>query len=125
MPKVDPGVNDVRKDLFTKYKTFQKGAEKAPKKPIEAYSAVLEDADIEVLSGRFSTLLWATTGAFTRITRAQRRNANEAERRHDWDAMLYRFFVGSVQPRNNDAAPMFSLDVLYVVPTFHAFYSPD
>jgi hypothetical protein len=74
----------------------------------------LDNPIMAIVADRLSTLLWATDGAFTRIARAQKRNANEAERRHDWDELLYKFFVA------NDGGV--SLDVLYATTVFNVLH---
>jgi hypothetical protein len=74
----------------------------------------LDNPITAIITDRLSTLLWATDGAFTRIACAQKRNANEAERRHDWDELLYKFFV-----RNDNEV---SLDVLYATILCHIFH---
>lgn len=75
-----------------------------PRKVIKNIDS-LAVSDTKAISDRLSTLLWATNGAYTHVVRAFMRNANEAERRHDWDEILYKFFVTN--------AVVVSLDVLY------------
>jgi hypothetical protein len=78
------------------YDQFRAGGE-----DIDISAQVSEDAEM-VLDGRLSALLWAADGAFTREAHALKRNANEADRRHDWDALLYKFFVPSVDSTKDD-----------------------
>jgi hypothetical protein len=93
--------------------TFTAGAN-ASKEGYTPTTPALDNPITAIIADRLSTLLWATDGAFTRIARAQKRNANEAERRHDWDELLYKFFV-----RNDDEV---SLDVLYATTVCHIFH---
>jgi hypothetical protein len=51
----------------------------------------LKPAHVDIFGQRLSTLLWATIGAFTLKAATQTREVYEAEARHDWDAVLYRF----------------------------------
>jgi hypothetical protein len=53
----------------------------------------LESALVEICSGRFTALLGAAMGAFTQDAATNGRYVYEAESRHDWDAVLYRFYV--------------------------------
>jgi hypothetical protein len=52
---------------------------------------VLGAAHIDIVQQRFSCLLWASIGAFSLRAAALNRSVYEAESRHDWDAVLYRF----------------------------------
>jgi hypothetical protein len=56
---------------------------------------------VKILEDRLSVLLWAVDGAYTRQAQAQKRNAYEAERRHDWDALLYKFCLPSVDKKDD------------------------
>jgi hypothetical protein len=77
-------VQHVRDHLFSQYEALIT----AKKEPGE-----LELAHVEILSERLSLLLSATLGAFTFEAAAKGRRVYEAEWRHDWDEMLYRFWV--------------------------------
>ncbi|KAG2351954.1 hypothetical protein BDR07DRAFT_1499783 [Suillus spraguei] len=48
--------------------------------------------DVEFISSKFSVLLHAVTGARQCDDIAQLQGANEADRRHEWDALLFNFF---------------------------------
>ncbi|KAJ7508087.1 hypothetical protein B0H11DRAFT_2271055 [Mycena galericulata] len=52
-----------------------------------------DDRHQEYLAQHLSTLLSASTGAFTMHNERAGMKINEAESRHDWDALLYRFYA--------------------------------
>jgi len=79
-------LESVRKHLFDQYKEIC-GNKDSPK--LDA----LDPAHTRLFNDRFSALLEATIGAFTLKAAAQGRKVYEAEARHDWDAVLYRFLV--------------------------------
>jgi hypothetical protein len=62
--------------------------------------------DIKFISKRLSALLHAVNGACSCDDNAKGRGANEADRRHQWDALLLHFFQPFEEKR----------DVLCVVP---------
>ena len=84
LPQVDGVVQHVRKHLFSQYEEL-KSEDKHP--------GELKLAHVNILSERLSLLLSATLGAFTFEAAAKGRKVYEAEWRHDWDEMLYRFCV--------------------------------
>lgn len=99
------------------YEEFRKSNETFAAGGEEGYTSTIPALDnpiTAIVADRLSTLLWAIDGAFTRTARAQKRNANEAERRHDWDELLYKFFVA-----NDDGV---SLDVLYATTVFRVLH---
>lgn len=75
-------MEEVRKHLFHQYEEI---CDKPPD--------VLDPGHTRIFDERFSALLEATIGAFTLKAAAQGRPVYEAEARHDWDAVLYRFLV--------------------------------
>jgi hypothetical protein len=77
-------VQHVRDHLFSQYDELQA----AEKKPSE-----LQLPHVNILSERLSLLLSATLGAFTLEAAAKGRRVYEAEWRHDWDEVLYRFYI--------------------------------
>ena len=87
---VDRSLEHVRRHLFCQYEEIRKDSQK----PIEA----LEPAHIVIFSDRFSALLGATIGVFTLQAAALGRPVYEAEVRHDWDAVLYRFLAVPGKP---------------------------
>jgi formate hydrogenlyase subunit 3/multisubunit Na+/H+ antiporter MnhD subunit len=62
---------------------------------VGATVGVLDTVHIHLMADRLSILLSATVGAFTLAARAAGHPAYQAEYRHDWDALLYRFYVGA------------------------------
>lgn len=90
-PLVDGSLEHVRQHLFRQYEEIRN---KDSQKPIEA----LEPAHIDIFSDRFSALLAATIGVFTLQAVALGRPVYEAEARHDWDAVLYRFLAVPGEP---------------------------
>jgi hypothetical protein len=83
MPFVDGSLLQVRKHLLRQYKE------------VSAAAGVLNKVHTRIIADRLSLLLSATVGAFTLAARAAGRPVYEAESRHDWDALLYRFYVGT------------------------------
>ncbi|GBE90005.1 hypothetical protein SCP_1800270 [Sparassis crispa] len=81
MPQVDEAVQQVLEHLFQNYSALKE-------KPVE-----LDEADMRILSNRFSTILYASMGAYTHHAASSGLPVNEAEARHDWDRMLYQFCV--------------------------------
>jgi len=69
--------------LFNQYK----------EKSVKTSFLNLESAHVEICSGRFTALLGGALGAFTQDTAANGCPIYEAESHHDWNAMLYRFYV--------------------------------
>ncbi|KAJ7195480.1 hypothetical protein GGX14DRAFT_676693 [Mycena pura] len=57
---------------------------------------VLSSIHQEFISGRLSALLSATVGAFTMSAKQNNVRIDEAESRHDWDALMYRFYNTNV-----------------------------
>ncbi|KAJ6572627.1 hypothetical protein B0H10DRAFT_2106578 [Mycena sp. CBHHK59/15] len=53
----------------------------------------LSSEALDIISGRLSAILSAAVGAFTLDAKRQGISAYEAESRHDWDALLYRFYA--------------------------------
>jgi hypothetical protein len=88
LPKVDASVQEVRKHLFTQYEEVR-DAQRA----LGAELGTLKLDHASVFQERLSALLWATVGAYTKIAAARGRTIYEAEARHDWDAVLYRFYA--------------------------------
>ncbi|KAJ6467568.1 hypothetical protein C8R47DRAFT_990401 [Mycena vitilis] len=81
---VDGSLNDVR-DLL-----FQQAAEMAGDEPD------LKLDHVQFLQKHMSALLYSSIGTFTQRARDKHpfgANINEADARHDWDAMLYNFYV--------------------------------
>ncbi|KIM84941.1 hypothetical protein PILCRDRAFT_376392 [Piloderma croceum F 1598] len=58
-------------------------------------AGVLNKVHARIIADRLSLLLSATVGAFTLAAWAAGRPVYEEESRHDWDALLYRFYVGT------------------------------
>jgi hypothetical protein len=56
--------------------------------------------DIEFICARLSALLHAVKGACGCQSFARLHGANEAERRHEWDALLLKFFQPITSQRN-------------------------
>ncbi|KAJ6543484.1 hypothetical protein B0H10DRAFT_1374321 [Mycena sp. CBHHK59/15] len=54
---------------------------------------VLSSEELGIISGRLSAILSAAVGAFTLDTKRKGISVYEAESRHDWDALLYRFYA--------------------------------
>jgi hypothetical protein len=88
LPKVDASVQEVRKHLFTQYEEVR-DAQRA----LGTELGTLKLDHASVFQGRLSALLWATVGAYTKIAAAQGCTVYKAEARHDWDAVLYRFYA--------------------------------
>ncbi|KAL6308097.1 hypothetical protein BKA93DRAFT_599225 [Sparassis latifolia] len=83
MPPVDKAVQKIQRVLFETYLTF------APnQKP-----AKLDPSHLAILSSRFSTILYASAGAYGRHAALSGLPVNEAEARYDWDKMLLQFCV--------------------------------
>ncbi|OBZ71171.1 hypothetical protein A0H81_08664 [Grifola frondosa] len=87
LPTVDPSLTYTREALWNEYAQSDKtGAEE------------LSESHTNIMSSRLSALLYATVGAYT--LDAHRRNSagrvNEAESRHDWDMLMYRFCVDDI-----------------------------
>ncbi|GBE81449.1 hypothetical protein SCP_0311780 [Sparassis crispa] len=83
MPPVDKAVQKIQRVLFENYLTF------APnEKP-----AKLDPSHLAILSSRFSTILYASAGAYGRHAALSGLPVNEAEARYDWDKMLLQFCV--------------------------------
>jgi hypothetical protein len=55
---------------------------------------ILDGSHVGIIERRLSLLLSATVGAYTLAAQVVGRPIYEAECRHDWDAVLYRFYVG-------------------------------
>ncbi|KAJ6580198.1 hypothetical protein B0H10DRAFT_2099203 [Mycena sp. CBHHK59/15] len=53
----------------------------------------LSSEALDIISGRLSAILSAAVGAFTLDAKRQGISVYEAESRHDWDALLYRFYA--------------------------------
>lgn len=60
----------------------------------ESHSSMVEmpEEDVKFISARFSALLHAVKGARGCQGNVNLHGANEAERRHEWDALLLKFF---------------------------------
>ena len=87
LPRVDSSLEDARQHLFHQYKELcDKGN---LQQPMEA----LDPTHTIIFNDRFSALLGATVGAFALKAVAEGRSVYEAEARHDWDVVLYRFLV--------------------------------
>ncbi|KAL6308118.1 hypothetical protein BKA93DRAFT_892652 [Sparassis latifolia] len=83
MPPVDEAVQKIQRVLFENYLTF------APnQKP-----AKLDPSHLAILSSRFSTILYASAGAYGRHATLSGLPVNEAEARYDWDKMLLQFCI--------------------------------
>lgn len=98
LPKVSGYLKEYRECLFAEYQQLlaNMGFDKT--------SGYLEKAQASILSEKFSQLLASVDGAYTRSMIPT--NTLEAESRHDWDALLYNFYVAAGEGR--------SQDVLYV-----------
>jgi hypothetical protein len=66
----------------------EQGAAPSPTKQM-----VLKREHEQFLEEHMSTLLSASVGAFTLHNKRHGIKVNEAESRHDWDALLYRFYT--------------------------------
>ncbi|KAL6308095.1 hypothetical protein BKA93DRAFT_599190 [Sparassis latifolia] len=83
MPPVDKAVQKIQRVLFENYSTFVPN-----QKP-----AKLDPSHLAILSSRFSTILYASAGAYGRHAALSGLPVNEAEARYDWDKMLLQFCV--------------------------------
>ncbi|OJA16885.1 hypothetical protein AZE42_08501 [Rhizopogon vesiculosus] len=82
---IDSSVLGVRNELFDKYD------ENVPSTTME-FTITMPQDDVEFISTRLSALLHAVQGACDCEGIAALHGANEAERRHEWDALLLQFF---------------------------------
>ncbi|KAK0476420.1 hypothetical protein IW261DRAFT_1491148 [Armillaria novae-zelandiae] len=108
IPHVDRRIKDLRKHFFEQMKDVSKrneaseqdsdddddgevdlDSDKADLIPVEE----LDQEYWEIIAGSFSHLLWASVGAYTKLLGGK--THNEAEARHDWDALLNLGFVAS------------------------------
>ena len=80
---MDRSLLQVRETLFRQYEK------------VGATAGVLDTVHVHLIADRLSILLSATVGVFTLTARAADHPAYLAECRHDWDALLYRFYVGA------------------------------
>jgi hypothetical protein len=64
-----------------------------PAQRVAGEEDTLKPEHADIFKNRLSTLLWATVGAYTLEAATQGRTVYEAEARHDWDAVLYRFYA--------------------------------
>ncbi|KAJ7601514.1 hypothetical protein B0H17DRAFT_159612 [Mycena rosella] len=108
-PPVDAALSDVRSVLLNQAVDIQKvayssGEQRAAHSPSKR--AVLKPAHERFLEEHMSTLLSASVGAFTLHTKRFGIKVNEAESRHDWDALLYRFYTVN----GEDASPYVLLE---------------
>jgi hypothetical protein len=87
MPRVDSSLEDARQHLFHQYQDL------CNKDNLQQPMEALDPTHTKIFNDRFSALLGATVGAFTLKAVAQGLSVYEAEARHDWDAVLYRFLV--------------------------------
>ncbi|EGO29000.1 hypothetical protein SERLADRAFT_456323 [Serpula lacrymans var. lacrymans S7.9] len=86
LPGSDLSIEGHRRMLFENYNNYVQAGNEVPD---------LETKIMELLSSRFSSMLSSSDGAYTRALAAAKRNSNEAERRHDWDNLLLKFFTTS------------------------------
>ena len=94
MPEVDSGVQHVRRLLFRQYEEIRKRTYTQRDKENKQHDLdTLDPAHTRIFHERLSPLLWATLGAFSLQAAALGRSVYEAEARHDWDAVLYRFCI--------------------------------
>ncbi|KAG2358618.1 hypothetical protein BDR07DRAFT_1611785 [Suillus spraguei] len=89
--KVDRFVSAIRRDLCT-----MNGSPDCQSTPNDVPS--LED--VEFISSKFSVLLHAVTSARQCDDIAKLQGANEADRRHEWDALLLNFFQPAPSQRD-------------------------
>ncbi|KAK0213982.1 hypothetical protein IW262DRAFT_1466539 [Armillaria fumosa] len=104
IPQVDRRIKDLRRYFFEQMKAVSKrneaseqdsddgsevdlGSGNADLRPIKE----LDQEFWEIIVGSFSHLLWASVGAYTKLLGGKIHN--EAEARHDWDALLNLGFV--------------------------------
>lgn len=85
LPAVDPIYQPQRATLFAHYQEHGKGS--------TGTIPDLTDGEVQIISERFSSIFSASNGAFTLQAAAENRSVREAESRHDWDALLYRFYI--------------------------------
>ncbi|GBE81446.1 hypothetical protein SCP_0311750 [Sparassis crispa] len=83
MPLVDKAVQKIKRVLFENYLTFALN-----QKPTK-----LDLLHLAILSSRFSTILYASAGAYGCQAALSGLPVNEAEARYDWDKMLLQFCV--------------------------------
>ncbi|KAK0475561.1 hypothetical protein IW261DRAFT_1567960 [Armillaria novae-zelandiae] len=83
LPVVDKRVEDVREHFRSQAKTFSQ-SKNTPELPQEFW---------EVISGSFSSLLWASVGGYSKERGGK--DHNEAESRHEWDILLNLGFVNA------------------------------
>ncbi|KAK0468800.1 hypothetical protein IW261DRAFT_1517436 [Armillaria novae-zelandiae] len=106
VPQVDRRIKDLRKHFFEQMKDISKcnkaseqdsnddgevdvDSDKADLIPVEE----LDQEYWEIIAGSFSHLLWASVGAHTKLLGGKAHD--EADARHDWDALLNLGFVAS------------------------------
>jgi hypothetical protein len=82
---IDSSVLGVRNELFDKY-------DKSVPSTATGIMITMPQDDVEFISTRLSALLHAVQGARDCEGIAALHGANEAERRHEWDALLLQFF---------------------------------
>ncbi|KAH7905544.1 hypothetical protein BJ138DRAFT_1228738 [Hygrophoropsis aurantiaca] len=85
LPPVDRSVEKLREELFNLHSEHIANSGQS--------TPVMAAEDENVVFDRLSVLLHATEGAYTRWMAAHKRSSNEAERRHDWDALLLKFYL--------------------------------
>ena len=86
---MDKSVEDIRQHLFRQYEELRTKVNNIDiTQPGE-----MDPTHVKIVYNRLSLLLSATAGAFTLEAISKDRAVYEAERRHDWDAVLYRFCV--------------------------------
>ncbi|KIJ61469.1 hypothetical protein HYDPIDRAFT_42675 [Hydnomerulius pinastri MD-312] len=84
LPEVDGAVKELKVELFRQYSDIsQKTWARAP----------LDDRHVRALSDWLSALLFSTVGMYTLYANKARPVVYEAEARHEWDTLLYRFYV--------------------------------
>jgi hypothetical protein len=79
---VDGALSELRDVLFQQATEIQLPAD-----------SELKAEHREFLTEHMSALLYASDGAFTLNVRPSAMSVNEAEGRHDWDALLYHFYA--------------------------------
>ncbi|KAK0240785.1 hypothetical protein EDD85DRAFT_1019739 [Armillaria nabsnona] len=83
LPVVDKRVEDVREHFLSQAEVFRE-SKNTPELPQEFW---------EVVSGSFSSLLWASVGGYSKEKGGK--DHNEAEARHEWDILLNLGFVNT------------------------------
>ncbi|THH13655.1 hypothetical protein EW146_g6587 [Bondarzewia mesenterica] len=92
LPQVDATLQHLRDDVFRQHDEAR--AAKAP--------GDLDPVVVDIVSKRLSSILLASAGAYTHQVASKGRNVYEVEWRHNWDALLYRFYAASADAVSTD-----------------------